>query len=171
MKQNVFQQEKRAVRTLMFKEKEQAILNRIRYLKQQCICWFICRGEYRLYSWRWWIWSYNFYLRSRASMQRIDGPRNKTCQGIVLIFRQSSTFNTLNANSLGKLSMWTHYLRIIFFFLKFNLLTENKINQNKYHVRVPNIEINQSLLLQKLSWTSWFRSNKLSNRSYCSTSP
>ena len=105
MMQNVVQQERRAVRTLMFEEKEQAILNRIRYLKQQCICWFICRGEYRPYSWRSWIWSYNLFFRSRGSMQRIDGSRNKTCQGIVLIFWQSSTLNTLNVNSLSKLSM------------------------------------------------------------------
>ena len=40
--QTVVEDEKRTVQNL----KEQAILNRIGYLKQKCVCWLICRGKY-----------------------------------------------------------------------------------------------------------------------------
>ena len=47
MIQTIMDQEKQAVRTLMnekIRQKEQAILNRISYLKQHCTCYLFCTG-------------------------------------------------------------------------------------------------------------------------------
>ena len=48
MLQNVADQEEEAVRSLIFERKrqqEQAILNRISYLKQYCTCYLFCTGK------------------------------------------------------------------------------------------------------------------------------
>ena len=52
MLQDIVDQEKQAVRLVMEAaretanhETEQSILDRIRYLKQHCTCWFICTGK------------------------------------------------------------------------------------------------------------------------------
>ena len=52
MLQDIVDQEKQAVRLVMeaaretaYQATEQTILDRIRYLKQHCTCWFICTGK------------------------------------------------------------------------------------------------------------------------------
>ena len=40
----MFEQERRAVWKLIYEEKHQKMLNRLRYLKQQCKCRMICTG-------------------------------------------------------------------------------------------------------------------------------
>ena len=78
--QRIAKEEMKAARILYIQPKENAILKRIRVLKQQCICYLFCRGELARDSWTQ-TWSSESVVRTLISYFR----PTKSVRGIKLL--------------------------------------------------------------------------------------